>query len=85
VTKPQIVSAATTDAPKFRLPDGTRSVQNPWIWRGLLLMSLIALGLCASFAAGGRTFLASAWGIVFAGWFATSMWLWRRHTQYMNS
>ncbi len=67
-----------------RLPDGTRSVQSPWVWRGLFLMSLIALGLCLTLVAGHHTVYAVCWGIVAAGWFAMSMWLWRRHVVYMG-
>jgi hypothetical protein len=69
-------------ATKVRLPDGSRSVQSVWVWRGLLFMSLIALGLCVGFAAGGRLFYAVAWAVIAAGWFATSMWLWRQHVRW---
>ena len=62
-----------------RLPDGTRSVQSPWVWRGFLFMSLIALGLCLAFAVGRPDVYAVAWAIITVGWFAISMWLWRRH------
>jgi hypothetical protein len=63
----------------IRLPDGTRSVQSPWVWRGFLFMSLIGLGLCLTFAVGHQTLYAVAWAIITLGWFAISMWLWRRH------
>lgn len=62
-----------------QLPDGSRSVQSPWVWRGFLFMSLIGLGLCLSFAAGRIYFYAAAWAVITAGWFAIAMWLWRRH------
>lgn len=65
-----------------RLPDGTRSVQSVWVWRGLFFMSLIAAGLALSFASTGLTFYAGAWSFIAAGWFAISMWLWRKHVQY---
>jgi hypothetical protein len=65
----------------FRLPDGTRSVQSPWIWRGFLFLSLIAFGLCLSFVFADRVFYAASWGFITAGWFAISMWLWRRHVR----
>jgi hypothetical protein len=69
-------------APKtFRLPDGSRSAGSPWVWRGMLFMSLIALGLCLVFAVGQRPLLALAWGVITAGWFGISMWLWKRHLQ----
>jgi hypothetical protein len=67
---------------KIRLPDGTRSTQSPWVWRGFLFISLIAFGLCLNFAVGHQAFYAIAWGIITLGWFATSMWLWRRHTVF---
>ena len=67
-----------------RLPDGSRSVQSPWVWRGFLFMSLVAGGLFITFLSADKTFLAAAWGAITAGWFAISMWLWRRHVQFEN-
>jgi hypothetical protein len=64
---------------RIRLPDGSRSVQSPWVWRGFFFMSLIALGLFVSFASGGKGFLAVAWGVITIGWFSISMWLWRKN------
>jgi hypothetical protein len=64
------------------LPDGSRSVQSVWVWRGFLFMSFIALGLCLIFAAAGLLFYAVAWAVITAGWFATSMWLWRQHVRW---
>jgi hypothetical protein len=66
---------------RFRLPDGSRSVQSVWVWRGFLFMSLIAFGLCLSFAVGGMTFYAVAWAVITLGWFSISMWLWRKHVR----
>jgi hypothetical protein len=63
----------------FRLPDGSRSVQSPWVWRGFAFMSLIAFGLFLSFVTGHHTMLAIAWGVITVGWFSLAMWLWRRH------
>jgi hypothetical protein len=78
--------SALTDAGRrvkgVRLPDGSRSVQSPWVWRGFFLMSLIALGLCISFIAGHEMFFAGAWALITIGWFGLSMWLWRKHTVY---
>ncbi len=74
-------SKGTNDA-RFRLPDGSRSVQSVWVWRGFLFMSLIAFGLCLTFTVGGRLFYAAAWGFITAGWFTIAMWLWRRHVRY---
>lgn len=64
---------------RIRLPDGTRSAQSPWVWRGFLFMSLIAFGLCLSLALSGQRLYAIAWGFITVGWFAIAMWLWRRH------
>jgi hypothetical protein len=66
---------------RFNLPDGSRSVQSPWVWRGFLFMSFIALGLCISFAVAERWNLAVSWLVITAGWFGISMWLWRRHVR----
>ena len=65
----------------WRLPDGSRSVQSPWVWRGFAFMSFIALGLCLVFAVGGKTYFAVAWAIITIGWFSISMWLWRKHVR----
>jgi hypothetical protein len=66
---------------RIRLPDGTRSVESPWVWRGFLFMSFIALGLCLTFAVGGQAGFAAAWAVITVGWLATSMWLWRKHVR----
>jgi hypothetical protein len=66
---------------RTKLPDGSKSVQSVWVWRGFFFMSLMAVGLCISFAQSGLTVFAAAWGVIGAGWFATSMWLWRRHVR----
>ncbi len=66
---------------RIRLPDGTRSVESLWVWRGFLFMAFIAFGLCLTFAVGGKPVLAAAWAVITVGWFATSMWLWRKHVR----
>jgi len=68
----------------FRLPDGSRSVRSPWVWRGFLFMSLVALGLFLGFVSGGHTFMAVAWGFITVGWFSIAMWLWRKHVRDDN-
>jgi hypothetical protein len=73
--------SARGDARLLRLPDGSRSVQSPWVWRGFLFMSFIALGLCINFTVGHKLFYAASWGFVTAGWLAISMWLWRKHVR----
>jgi hypothetical protein len=73
------ISAPPAKTPRVRLPDGSRSVRSPWVWRGFLFMSLIALGFAITFAAGKQYFFAGAWGFITAGWFGISMWLWRKN------
>jgi hypothetical protein len=62
--------------------DESRSVRSPWVWRGFLFMSLIALGFVITLVQAHDTLYAAAWGLITLGWFATSMWLWRKHTRY---
>jgi hypothetical protein len=64
---------------RLQLPDGSRSVQSVWVWRGFLFMSLVALGLCIRFALGGLTFFAVAWAVITVGWAGIAVWLWRKH------
>lgn len=59
----------------------SRSVRSVWVWRGFLLMSLVAIGIVVIFATNGRTGLAAAWGVIAAGWFAIAMWLWHQHNK----
>jgi hypothetical protein len=68
-----------------RLPDGSKSVQSVWVWRGFFFMSLIAVGLVISFADQGLRFYALMWAIIAVGWFGISMWLWRKHVQDDNA
>jgi hypothetical protein len=72
---------STTSNWQSRLPDGSRSVQSVWVWRGFFFMSLIAFGLVISFASQGLNFYALAWGVIGIGWFGFSMWLWRKHVR----
>jgi hypothetical protein len=55
------------------------------VWRAFLFLSLVALGLCVSFAAGGRQFYAISWGMIAAGWFGISMFLWRAHVRLAHA
>jgi uncharacterized membrane protein len=73
--------SAMSETWRTRLPDGSRSVQSVWVWRGFLLMSLIAAGLSLSFIQSGWTVFGAAWAVIAAGWFGISMWLWRRHVR----
>lgn len=70
---------APAERKTFRLPDGSRAAQSPWVWRGHLLMSFVALGICLTFAVGHDVLYAVAWGIITVGWFGIAMWVWRRH------
>ncbi len=76
-----------TDVPvapraRLRLPDGSRSVRSPWVWRGMFLLSLVALGLCLTLLSGGQLVFAGCWAVIAAGWFGVSMWLWRQNVRY---
>jgi hypothetical protein len=82
MSQPVTAPAPASDEKRFRLPDGSRSIQSPWVWRGLFFMSLVALGLCLTFVAGQHFGVAAAWAVIAAGWFGFSMWLWRQHVNY---
>jgi O-antigen ligase len=62
----------------------SRSVRSSWIWRGFLVLALVALGIAILLGTGHHTTFAVLWLVIAAGWFAISMWLWRMHTRYMN-
>lgn len=61
--------------------ENSRQVRSVWVWRGFLLLSLVAVGFVIIFATGGKTAYAIAWGVIAAGWFAISMWLWNQHNK----
>ena len=61
--------------------DESRSVRSVWVWRGFFLLSLVAVGIAIIFATNGKTGYAVAWGVIAAGWFAISMWLWNQHNK----
>jgi hypothetical protein len=63
----------------------SRSVRSVWVWRGFFMMSLVAIGITIIFATNDRTMLAVGWGIISAGWFAVSMWLWYQHNRWYDS
>jgi hypothetical protein len=44
-------------------------------------MSLVAAGIAIILAGNGATTFAALWGVIAAGWFGISMWLWRMHTK----
>jgi len=83
--RPAATSSADPAAGRFRLPDGSRSVQSPWVWRGFLFMSLIALGLGITLVTGRQLLYAAAWAVIAIGWLAIAMWLWRQHLRYHDA
>ncbi len=70
---------ATKKLSNIRLPDGSRSVGSPWVWRGFFFMALVAVGISIGLFQTGLTTFGALWAIIAIGWFATSMWLWRKH------
>jgi hypothetical protein len=45
-------------------------------------MSLVAIGIVLILAANGASaFYLVGWGVIAAGWFAISMWLWYQHNR----
>jgi hypothetical protein len=76
-----IEMSGTMGATRIQLPDGSKSVQSVWVWRGFFFMSLVAFGLAISFADQGLRGFAIAWVVIAAGWFSISMWLWRKHVR----
>lgn len=62
----------------------SRSVRSGWIWRGFFMLTLFAIGIAILTATEHHGTLAILWLVIAAGWFATSMWLWRQHTRYMR-
>jgi hypothetical protein len=80
----QLQQSIVQSARKVHLPDGSRSARSPWVWRGLFMMALVALGICLTLAAGGHLLVAACWAVIAAGWFGFSMWLWRQNVRYMD-
>jgi hypothetical protein len=62
----------------------SRSVRTGWIWRGFLILALFAVGIALVLNFNHHGNFAIAWLVIGAGWFATSMWLWRQHTRYIR-
>lgn len=58
----------------------SRSVRSVWVWRGFLLMALVAGGITIILAGSGKTTYAVLWGVITAGWFAIAMALWKMHS-----
>ena len=70
---------ATMPADRYDVNE-SRSVRSVWVWRGFLLMSLVAAGIAILLAGNGATTFAIMWGVLAAGWFAIAMWLWKMHS-----
>lgn len=60
--------------------DESRSVKTVWVWRAFFLMSLVAVGIAIILATNGKATFAALWGVIAAGWFGISMFLWKKHT-----
>lgn len=63
----------------------SRSVRSGWVWRGFLMLTMLAVGVAIIMASNHHATLAILWVVIAVGWLATSMWLWRQHTRYMRS
>ena len=57
----------------------SRSVRSVWVWRGFLMMALVAVGIAILLANNHYTSMAILWGVIAAGWFGISMFLWKKH------
>lgn len=62
----------------------SRSIRTGWVWRGFLVLSLIAVGVAIIMEANHHGTFAALWVVIAAGWFGISMWLWRMHSRYMR-
>src|SRR5579884_3757942 len=62
----------------------SRSVRSGWVWRGFLMLALLGVGVAIIMAGNHQSTLAVLWLVIAAGWFATSMWLWRQHGRYLR-
>ena len=85
VTPPKRVAAKPAPAPakEWNLRD-SRSVRSGWVWRGFMMLALLAVGVAIIMVGNHHAALAAMWLVIAAGWFATSMWLWRQHGRYMR-
>lgn len=62
----------------------SKSVRSGWIWRGFLMLALLAVGVAIIMVANHHSSLGIAWGVIAVGWLAISMWLWRMHGRYLR-
>ena len=75
------VKPATKKGERYSVHE-SRAVRTPWVWRGFLMLSMLALGIAIILDGNRKTGLAIAWVVIACGWFATSMWLWRQHRRF---
>jgi hypothetical protein len=45
------------------------------------MMAMVAAGIAIIFATNQKNSLAIGWGIIAAGWFGISMFLWKKHNE----
>ncbi len=62
----------------------SRSVRSGWVWRGIMVLSLMALGVAIILAGNRQSLLAIFWVVIAAGWFSVSIWVWRMHARYVR-
>jgi len=62
----------------------SRSVRSGWVWRGIMVLSLMALGVAIILAGNHQSLLAVFWVVIAAGWFSVSVWVWRMHARYVR-
>ncbi len=62
----------------------SRSVRSGWVWRGIMVLSLMALGVAIILAGNHQSLLAVFWVVIAAGWFSVSIWVWRMHARYVR-
>jgi len=62
----------------------SRSVHSGWVWRGFFMLSMLAVGVAIIFFGNHKVVLGILWFVIAAGWFATAMWLWRKHTNWVR-
>ncbi|MDE3204186.1 MAG: hypothetical protein KGQ66_08170 [Acidobacteriota bacterium] len=81
---------ATPVSPDRPTPTGkwevrqSRSVRSGWVWRGFMMLALLALGVALIMVGNHHSTLALLWVVIAVGWFATAMWLWRQHHRYLD-
>jgi hypothetical protein len=62
----------------------SRQVTTPWAWRGMLFLSLIAIGVGIILLGNHDSSIGVLWMVIAAGWFGFAMMLWRKHSQFIK-